>query len=72
MITGIPCVPGQQGVHHAFVVGRQVLNHHKRRTRIAGAGGKEAFKRIQPAGGRANAHYMILKLGTFSGGSRRW
>jgi hypothetical protein len=53
-----PCVTGQQGVHHALVVWRQVLNHHKRRTRIAGAGGKEALKRIQSTGGSANAHHM--------------
>lgn len=45
-----PCVTPDQVLHHAFVVGRQVLDDHEGRSRVGGAVVEEPFQGLQATG----------------------
>ena len=49
-------VTGQELVHHALEVGREVLNDDERHARLLGQVVEEALDRLEPAGGGADPH----------------
>jgi hypothetical protein len=54
---------GEQLVHHALEVGREVLHDDERHSRVLRHGAEQLFECVEPAGGSADADYR--KLDTF-------